>query len=746
MAKMKTQEQFEKELKEKFPQIQVRGKYQGTNKRVSVHCNIDEYDWDALPSNLYAYGCPVCNGGIVTTQSFKNELAKLYPDIEVIGEWTGIKVPIECHCKKCDLTWAYNPRSIKKHGCPRCSGSPTRKWTQEEYIDSVNKMFDGNIVVLGEYKNMTTKILHKCIKHNFEYMIDPSHSLRKQGCKFCGYEITSEKRTKPLDVFLQQLKEKRGEEYTYVSGYVNSSTNATFRHHMPDGSYHDFVMTPNSMISSKYNCPCCSGYQVYIGYNDFNTKRPELAENLLNYDDGFKYTEWSGEELEWKCPSCSNIMRKKISYVSRYGITCPRCDDGYSYPNKFMYNSLLQIEDTLDYLDREYRPEWCKYTYKNKECYGIYDIYFIKNNKEYIIEMDGGLGHGNRSYTNSDRDKEELLFRDAEKDRLANEHNIEVIRIDCDYGTNDRYQFILKNILISKLATILDLSSIDFDESNKLSQQSLLLKTVELWNDGYSVGQIKESIHIHESTVTNYLKSAKRYGMCDYSIKESRNRSTSNAVVCITTGKEFNSIVDGSKYYNIDPGDISKCCRRTSTFGGWYKGQKMIWMYKKDYDEYPKDKLSEYIPKENDNYTKVVCLNTGEIFDGLIYAAEKYGLCKASGISACCKGRYHFAGKDKNGTPLAWRYLSDYNNMTKEEIDAAINYKSTGKKEVICTNTKEIFINAYEASKWCGLQNKLPIQRCCRGETKIAGIHPITKDNLNWMYYKDYVEKYGEVS
>ena len=360
--------------------------------------------------------------------------------------------------------------------------------------------------------------------------------------------------------------------------------------------------------------------------------------------------------------------------------------------------------------------------------------------------MDGGLGHGNRSYTNSDRDKEELLFRDAEKDRLANEHNIEVIRIDCDYGTNDRYQFILKNILSSKLATILDLSNIDFDESNKLSQQSLLLKTVELWNDGYSVGQIKENIHIHESTVTNYLKSAKRYGMCDYSIKESRNRSTSNAVVCITTGKEFNSIVDGSKYYNIDPGDISKCCRRTSTFGGWYKGQKMIWMYKKDYDEYPKDKLSEYIPKENDNYTKVVCLNTGEIFDGLIYAAEKYGLCKASGISACCKGRYHFAGKDKNGTPLAWRYLSDYNNMTKEEIDAAINYKSTGKKEVICTNTKEIFINAYEASKWCGLQNKLPIQRCCRGETKIAGIHPITKDNLNWMYYKDYVEKYGEVS
>lgn len=746
MAKMKTQEQFEKELKEKFPQIQVRGKYQGTNKRVSVHCNIDEYDWDALPNNLRTYGCPVCNGGIVTTQSFKNELAKLYPDIEVIGEWKGIKVPIECHCKKCDLTWAYNPRSIKKHGCPRCSGSPTRKWTQEEYIDSVNKMFDGNIVVLGEYKNMTTKILHKCIKHNFEYMIDPSHSLRKQGCKFCGYEITSEKRTKPLDVFLQQLKEKRGEEYTYVSGYVNSSTNATFRHHMPDGSYHDFVMTPNSMISSKYNCPCCSGYQVYIGYNDFNTKRPELAENLLNYDDGFKYTEWSGEELEWKCPSCSNIMRKKISYVSRYGITCPRCDDGYSYPNKFIYNSLLQIENQLDFLDREYRPDWCKYKYKDKNCYGIYDIYFEKNNKKFVIEMDGGLGHGNRSYTNSKTNRDELIFRDKEKDRLASEHNIKVIRIDCNYETNDRYQFILNNILKSELSNILDLSKVNFNQSNTQSQQSLFIKAVELWNLGENISQIKSELHIHESTVTSYLKSALKYNMCDYSVKESRRRSYSNAVVCITTGKEFKAIVDGAKYYNIDPGDISKCCRRTSTFGGWYNGQKMIWMYKKDYDEYPKDKLSEYIPKENDNYTKIVCLNTGEVFDGLIYAAEKYHMKKGSGISACCKGRYHFAGKDDNGIPLVWRYLSDYKNMNQDEIDSLINYKLEGKKQVICLNTKDVFDNALAACKWCGLESKLPIQRVCRGETKTAGMHPLTKEKLSWMYYKDYKEIFGEAS
>lgn len=746
MAKKKTQEQFEKEIHEKYPQIQIRGKYNGSNERVNVHCNIDEYDWNAYPNNLLTYGCPCCNGRVITTQSFKNEIAKLHPEVEIIGEWNGIDTPISCRCKECNFEWNYKPHSIRTTGCPRCNGSVTRKWTHEEYVEKINELFDGNIVVLGHYKNMNTKILHKCNKHNYEYMMNPIHALRRQGCKLCGYEITSEKRTKPLDVFLRQLHEKRGNEYSYISGYVNSSTNATFRHNMADGTYHDFVMTPNSMISSKYNCPCCSGYQVYKGYNDFNTKRPELAQYLVNYQDGYKYTEWSSEELEWKCPSCGNIMKKKISYISKYGVTCPRCDDGYSYPNKFIYNSLLQIENQLDFLDREYRPDWCKYKYKDKNCYGIYDIYFEKNNKKFVIEMDGGLGHGNRSYTNSKTNRDELIFRDKEKDRLASEHNIKVIRIDCNYETNDRYQFILNNILKSELSNILDLSKVNFNQSNTQSQQSLFIKAVELWNLGENISQIKSELHIHESTVTSYLKSALKYNMCDYSVKESRRRSYSNAVVCITTGKEFKAIVDGAKYYNIDPGDISKCCRRTSTFGGWYNGQKMIWMYKKDYDEYPKDKLSEYIPKENDNYTKIVCLNTGEVFDGLIYAAEKYHMKKGSGISACCKGRYHFAGKDDNGIPLVWRYLSDYKNMNQDEIDSLINYKLEGKKQVICLNTKDVFDNALVACKWCGLESKLPIQRVCRGETKTAGMHPLTKEKLSWMYYKDYKEIFGEAS
>lgn len=210
MSKMKTQEQFEKELKEKFPQIQVRGKYQGTNKKVSVHCNIDEYDWDALPSNLYAYGCPVCNGGIVTTQSFKNELIKLHPNIEVLGEWKGIRVPIECHCKKCNLTWAHHPQSIREKGCPRCSGSPTRKKTTEEYKTEIYNLFNGTVEVVEDYISSNKKILHRCLIHNIDYKMQPSHALRGQQCPHCAEGKRIKNTTKPFGtVFKRTIRQKR---------------------------------------------------------------------------------------------------------------------------------------------------------------------------------------------------------------------------------------------------------------------------------------------------------------------------------------------------------------------------------------------------------------------------------------------------------------------------------------------------------------------------------------------------------
>lgn len=57
------------------------------------------------------------------------------------------------------------------------------------------------------------------------------------------------------------------------------------------------------------------------------------------------------------------------------------------------------------------------------------------------------------------------------------------------------------------------------------------------------------------------------------------------------------------------------------------------------------------------------------------------------------------------------------------------------RKSVICINTGEVFISQVLAAKYAGLNNSTPISRCCNGERKTAGKHPITKERLKWKFY-----------
>lgn len=55
------------------------------------------------------------------------------------------------------------------------------------------------------------------------------------------------------------------------------------------------------------------------------------------------------------------------------------------------------------------------------------------------------------------------------------------------------------------------------------------------------------------------------------------------------------------------------------------------------------------------NSVKVVCLNTGEVFDSVTKAAIAKNTHHAS-ISRNCQGKVKSSGKDNNGCPLKWSY------------------------------------------------------------------------------------------
>ena len=79
------------------------------------------------------------------------------------------------------------------------------------------------------------------------------------------------------------------------------------------------------------------------------------------------------------------------------------------------------------------------------------------NGNQYIVEMDGGLGHGNVNYIGEV--DTEGRYVDNIKNDLANKHNITLIRIDCFYkALEERFEYIKNNILISDLKNILNLT------------------------------------------------------------------------------------------------------------------------------------------------------------------------------------------------------------------------------------------------------------------------------------------------
>ena len=63
---------------------------------------------------------------------------------------------------------------------------------------------------------------------------------------------------------------------------------------------------------------------------------------------------------------------------------------------------------------------------------------------------------------------------------------------------------------------------------------------------------------------------------------------------------------------------------------------------------------------------KLICITTGKIFNTQKEAENYYNV---GNISKCCRGIRKSAGKLSDGTKLQWKYLEDYNNEFKGNIN-----------------------------------------------------------------------------
>lgn len=267
---------------------------------------------------------------------------------------------------------------------------------------------------------------------------------------------------------------------------------------------HIWNATPHDIFNGN-GCPYCSNHKILVGFNDLWTTNPKVANLLVDKNVGYAVSEFSHLKYDFECPNCHQIIKNKsICKVSTYGLQCPNCSDGISYPEKFMSNILSQLN--IEYY-HDCSLEWS----------GVkrYDLYI--ESMSIIIEC-----HGEQHYSNKTRwvnNVEEQINNDNYKKNLAISNGVQhYIQLDCRESS---FKHIKNSIENSELNELFDLSIVDWEKCDLDSQSSNVIKAVNLWNSGMkNVLDISNVMKLHRQTITRYLKRMAKYGLCDYDEKE----------------------------------------------------------------------------------------------------------------------------------------------------------------------------------------------------------------------------------
>lgn len=233
------------------------------------------------------------------------------------------------------------------------------------------------------------------------------------------------------------------------------------------------------------------------------------------YDEAKRYTPNSGKKIYFKCPDCGRIKSNLTNICNlnkTHSINCS-CQDGFSYSEKLAFSLLQQLNIKFE---TQYSPKWIKPK--------RYDFYFKLNNKKFIVETDGGWHYKDNKM--SGKTKEETKAIDDYKDKLAEEHNIKVIRINCEIS---ELKYIKDNILNSELNNIFDLSKVNWLKCGEFALGNLAKKACEIKRDNPNITtkEIGIMMNLSTTTIVNYLnKGTKIWDWITYNGKEEKLKAS----------------------------------------------------------------------------------------------------------------------------------------------------------------------------------------------------------------------------
>lgn len=327
---------------------------------------------------------------------------------------------------------------------------------------------------------------------------------------------------------------------------------------------YEYIILETDFKKSK-GCPVCAGKRVLVGCNDLATTNPEIIKFLLDKEDGYKYTKGSHKFIWAVCPHCGYKKFIRVEeLVYNNGLLCPKCSDGFSYPNKFAYNVFKQLQEQYDLYDSEYSPDWAgRMRYDNH--------IVLKDGRELVVEMDGGFHYSEYWKWTAQND--------AIKDSLAEEHGIKVIRVNCFYNQIINRFNLIKNNFINSLKQYFDLSYVDWDYANESGISNRLIEIVNYYNEHplMQIEQIANRFNLSYGTIRNYLITGGELGLCKYVKNDLINRSKKSMPLMLSdkSGNYIGVYISAQQMANkftdetFVGGSINACARLGKPYKGY---------------------------------------------------------------------------------------------------------------------------------------------------------------------------------
>jgi very-short-patch-repair endonuclease len=314
----KTHEQYVSEMAIKRPDIEVNGKYIGSDKKILVKCKVCDHEWVVGQASSLLFkkgGCPNCNmkKKTKTHDQFEKELLEINDTIELLDKYVNKRTKLRVKCKICGHIWKPVANALSSgQGCPECHVNRLRK-PREVFIKEVEAVRQ-DVTVIGEYVSISKAILTKCNKCNYEWSPIATNLIKGARCPNC-----EGRKKRSHEEFVEDMSEIN--PHVDIKGtFVNTASKIEYMCKVCD---HSWSATADSLLRGT-GCPNCAGtkrktQEEFIQI--MGTLHPNLSTkgnyvnsgtrihatcNVCNYD----WTPFAGSLMRGTgCPSCVGLAR-----------------------------------------------------------------------------------------------------------------------------------------------------------------------------------------------------------------------------------------------------------------------------------------------------------------------------------------------------------------------------------------------------------------------------------------------------